>query len=235
MKRPEEPGWIRSRKSILPTLHEFCKPVLATGSACLVAASPGLGTTEEWTTMPTAHPRPWHRGSLFGEGPRVPMDRERRAVWKARIEIHRRARRITDGESYIGLALLKRLGQDGRCDPSHQTLAEDSGESVSTVQRALKAFLACGMVSWVRRLVRDGWRACQTSNAYLLTVGKVPEIPGKPCDGQTGRETRRDRYSSVQQAAPEVSPAAQHKARAALARIAAQREAVLQARLLNKG
>ena len=72
--------------------------------------------------MSNPHPRPWHRHSVFGDGPRVPMCRERRAVWKARIEIHRRAGRITDGEAYVGLALLKRLGQDGRCDPSHQTL-----------------------------------------------------------------------------------------------------------------
>jgi hypothetical protein len=181
--------------------------------------------------MPNPHPRRWHRGSLFGDGPRLPMDRERRAVWKARIEIHRRARRITDGESYVGLALLKRLGQDGRCDPSHQTLADDSGESISTVKRALKAFLACGMVSWVRRLVRDGWRACQTSNAYLLTLGKVPEILGKPCDVQTDRETRKEAFSSVQ----EVSARAQQEARAALARVAAQRQAVIQARLLTRG
>ena len=35
-----------------------------------------------------------------------------------------RAGRVTDGEAYVGQALLKRLGQDGRCDPSHQTLAK---------------------------------------------------------------------------------------------------------------
>ena len=38
-----------------------------------------------------AHPRPWHRNSAFGPGPRRPLDRERRVVWKARIEMHRRA------------------------------------------------------------------------------------------------------------------------------------------------
>jgi DNA-binding transcriptional MocR family regulator len=163
------------------------------------------------------------------------MCRERRAVWKARIEIQRRGGRITDGEAYVGLALLKRLGQDGRCDPSHQTLADDSGESVSTVQRALKALLACGMVSWMRRLVRDGWRASQTSNAYLLTLGETPEIPALHCDVQTGRETRQDRLSSMQAAAAESSPAAQREAQAALARVRAQRQTVVQARLLGKG
>ena len=177
--------------------------------------------------MSNPHPRPWHRDSVFGDGPRVPMCRERRAVWKARIEIHRRAGRITDGESYVGLALLKRLGQDGRCDPSHQTLADDSGESISTVQRALKAFFACGMVSWIRRLVRDGWRACQTSNAYLLTLGKTPEIPIKRCDCQTDRETRQDRVFSVQ---PAATPAEIATAQAALA----ERRRAIEARLLTK-
>src|SRR3954464_6471388 len=81
-----------------------------------------LGSTRGAQAM-SDHPRPWHRGSVFGDGHRVPMDRERRAVWKARVEIHCRAGRITDGYSYVALALLKRLGTDGRCDPSHQTLA----------------------------------------------------------------------------------------------------------------
>ena len=185
--------------------------------------------------MSNPHPRPWHRDSVFDDGPRLPMCRERRAVWKARIEIHRRAGRITDGESYVGLALHKRLGQDGRCDPSHQTLADDSGESVSTVQRALKAFFACGMVSWIRRLVRDGWRACQTSNAYLLTLGKTPEIPVKHCDCQTDRETRQNRVSSVQSAAAEPSAAARQEAQAALTRVGGQRQRLFNERWLTRG
>jgi hypothetical protein len=139
--------------------------------------------------MPTSHPRPWHRNSVFGDGPRHPLCRERRTVWKARIEIQRRAGQVTDGESYVGQALLKRLGQDGRCDPSHQTLADDSGESVSTVKRALKAFWACGLVNWVRRLWRNGTRVSQDTNAYMLTLGEPPQFPRSRCEGQFGRET----------------------------------------------
>lgn len=193
------------------------------------------GTTGETRAMPNPHPRPWHRGSVFGDGPRVPLNHDRRAVWKARVELFRRAGRITDGESYVGAALLKRLGPDGRCDPSHRTLAEDSGESLSTVQRALKALRACGLVSWVRRLVRDGWRAAQTSNAYMLTLGEPPKIPVHRCDSQPERETRKDRIFSVQLAVPQVSEEARREAQVALARIAAQREAALRARLLGKG
>jgi helix-turn-helix protein len=116
------------------------------------------------------HPRPWHRGSVFGDGHRVSMDRERRAVWKARVEIHRRAGALTDGGSYVALALLKRLGTDGRCDPSHQTLSDDSGESVDTVKRALKALHRLGMIDWLRRVCRAGRRVWQTSNSYILTL-----------------------------------------------------------------
>ena len=137
-----------------------------------------------------AHPRPWHKGSIFGDGPRLKMDRERRAVWKARIEFLRLAGQITDGFAQVGLALLKRLGQDGRCDPSHATLADYSGESVSTVKRALEAFRRCGMVSWARRILRDGWRAVQTSNAYMLTLGETPKIPVLRCKAQFERETK---------------------------------------------
>jgi hypothetical protein len=158
--------------------------------------------------MRNAHPRPWHRHSQFGQGPRLPMCRERRAIWKARLELFRRAGQITDGASHVGLALIKRLSQDGRCDPSHETLAVDSGESVSTVKRALKTLRACGLVTWVRRLTRDGWRAVQTSNAYMLTLGEPVKVPVIRCDGQNGRETRRIDIIPTAQAAPAKDVAA---------------------------
>ena len=133
------------------------------------------------------HPRPWHRGSVFGDGHRMPMDRERRAVWKARVEIHRRAGRLTDAGSYVALALLRRLATDGRCDPSHATLADDSGKSVDTVKRALKAMQKLGMIDWARRICREGSRVWQTSNSYLLWLSQ----PVFRCEGDSARETRR--------------------------------------------
>jgi DNA-binding transcriptional MocR family regulator len=133
------------------------------------------------------HPRPWHRGSIFGDGHRMPMDRERRAVWKARVEIHRRAGRLTDAGSYVALALLRRLGTDGRCDPSHQTLADDSGKSIDTVKRALKAMQVLGMIEWARRVCREGARVWQTSNSYLLWLSQSVFR----CEGDSARETRR--------------------------------------------
>jgi Helix-turn-helix domain len=144
------------------------------------------------------HLRPWHRGSIFGDGHRMPMDRERRAVWKARVEIWRRGGALTDGMSYVALALIKRLGADGRCDPSHQTLADDSGESIDTVKRALKALHGLGLVDWLRRLIREGTRVRQMSNSYFLTLGQpvnpvlalAKKLAGR-CEGDSARGTTK--------------------------------------------
>jgi hypothetical protein len=138
------------------------------------------------------HSRPWHRDSLFGDGPRRPLDREQRAVWRARLDLHRRAGRITALHALVGLALARRLGTDGRLDPSHDTIADDTGCSARTVRRALAALAGCGLARWTRRLVRDGWRAVQASSAYELLTGAPASVP---CDGQDGRETRKTRFS----------------------------------------
>lgn len=123
--------------------------------------------------MSNGHPRPWHRGSEFGDGLRFPLDRERRAIWKARLDLARRAGRITALHELIGLALLRRHGTDGRCDPAQDTLAADAGCSPRTVRTALAALANLGLLAWVRRLVRIGRRVAQTSNAYTLIVGRA--------------------------------------------------------------
>lgn len=185
--------------------------------------------------MSTPHPRPWHRGSLFCDGPRLPLCRERRAVWRARLALFRRARKITPLYEDIGLAMLRRLGTDGRLDPSHQTIANDVGCDPRSVRRALAAFRSCGLVLWVQRLVRAGWRAVQTSNAYALTVGDPPAVPSARSGGQTGRETQRDRISTAQHLSLAVTPQAQRDAQAALARVAMERERAIRTRLLTRG
>jgi hypothetical protein len=175
------------------------------------------------TALPTSHPRPWRKNSQFGPGRRVPLDRERRAVWRARLVMHRRAGRLTALHEDIGLAMLRRLSQEeGRLDPSHATLADDAGASVSTVQRALVALRACGLVDWDRRLVRSGWRTEQTSNAYALSMGNAPVVS---CDSQNDRETRKRCLPTTSQPIMQVDPAEHQQARAVLARITEQRQA----------
>ena len=183
----------------------------------------------------------WHRNSEFGPGPRQPLDREQRAVWRARVELARRAGRITALHAQVGLALLRRLGQDGRLDPSHATLAADAGVGERTVRRALAALAGCGLLRWVRRLARDAasrWRATQISSAYALSLGGTPGSPGgqgswvqatwawistpraTACGGHVGRATRKE---AAFQDADRATVADAAAARRTLAEIAARR------------
>ncbi len=147
--------------------------------------------------MSNQHPRPWHAGSEFGDGLRWPLDREARCVWRVRLDLARRAGRVTALHAEIGRALLRRLGQDGRCDPAHDTIAADVGCSSRTVRTALAALFGLGMVKWINRLVRVGQRVQQTSNAYTLIVAAVAAFVPRPrratrcaaSDGKSCRET----------------------------------------------
>ena len=177
----------------------------------------------------SAHPHPYHAGSLFGDGPRRALDREQRARFKFLLTAHRRARRITPHAEIVGNALVKRLSVDGQCDPGHDTIAADAGCCARTVRRALDALRALGLVMWQRRIVRDGWRTSQTSNAYLLAPiagAHPPEIRGPRCGGQIVRET-----VSVSFISTSASPQDVEAARNALA----ARRAAIEGRLLNKG
>jgi len=146
--------------------------------------------------MPTSHPRPWRRGSVFGDGRRVPLDRERRARFRFLLSAHRRARRLTPTAELVGSALLKRLGADGQCDPSHATLAADVGCSARTVGRATASMRDLGLLRWDQRLIRTDWRAEQTSNAYELVPAAAPTaaLPLPRCGGQSVRETPKVRF-----------------------------------------
>jgi len=154
------------------------------------------------------HPRPWRRGSVFGDGPRRPLSADERRAWLARAELERKARRLTALHVDIAEALVKRLGVEGQCDPAHATLAEAVGCDPSTVLRALAALRAVGLVTWERRLVRRAWpaggrgatRAEQTSNAYELLLPDRPVAPREErrcsavrhqpdCDRQPAGET----------------------------------------------
>lgn len=136
------------------------------------------------------------------------MSADQRRCWTTRAELERRAGRLTALHVLVGRALLRRLGEDGQCDPSHATLAADAGCGVRTVGRALAALREQGLLTWERRLVRRPWpaggpgasRAEQTSNAYalLLPEGQVaPRMERRPgagrrrsdCGGQADRET----------------------------------------------
>lgn len=136
--------------------------------------------------MPTSHPRPWHRGSIFGDGRRRPLNREQRARYRYLLSAHYRAGRLPAKQERVGLALLKRLGTDGQLDPSYDTLGNDAGCSARTARRATASLRDLGLLSWQCRLVRADWRTEQTSNQYELLMTPAPMLPC--CGGQSVRE-----------------------------------------------
>jgi DNA-binding transcriptional MocR family regulator len=110
-------------------------------------------------------------------------------VWK-----EFRAGNLTRGYRDVLLTLATFRGAGGLICPSHATLAERAGCSVSTVQRALAMAAQLGLVSWSERRVRAGWRWLQTSNAYRLELpdgpvqlGMRPAWPRRRTDGQFDR------------------------------------------------
>ncbi len=137
-----------------------------------------------WESAPWRLPRPasaqpediqampkWKKNSEFGAGRRVPLDREKRAVFLAKLKLARGPGRLTIAAVEIGRLLVNMLGKDGRLDPSIATLARLAAVNASTVTRALVRLKDCGLISWVRRLVRaadTGWQVEQASNAYVL-------------------------------------------------------------------
>jgi hypothetical protein len=114
--------------------------------------------------------RQWRQDSEFGEGERVALDREQRAVIRARLHMkaHRGPGRLTANAVAIGERLLGMLGPKGALFPAVATLAKLQGISASTVSLALKRLKQGGFLNWTRRLVRVGNRVRQTSNAYAF-------------------------------------------------------------------
>ncbi len=115
----------------------------------------------------------WRSASEFGAGRRVPLDREQRAQFRAKLKFQRRPGRLSTTAVEIGRLLADMLGADGRLDPSIEMLARLACVVPSTVVRCLARLKACGFLDWTRRLVRDaitGWRVEQGTNAYVLAV-----------------------------------------------------------------
>ena len=143
----------------------------------------------------------WRRDSIFGGGPRRPLDRNQRARFDYLLNAHHRAGRLTRAARDVGRALLRRLGVDGRCDPSHATLADDADCCERTVERACGAMRAIGLLFWQRRLVRDGSRVDQTSNAYTLNPSSTAEPVERLRDRHSGGGTLKEGIVSAPAAA----------------------------------
>jgi hypothetical protein len=158
-----------SGKPILPTLRTFCKPVLPREGFALRAPLTRPRSTEEGEAVS----KRFHADSIFGPGPRVPLDREQRAQFRAKLRLQRRPGRLTIAAAEVGRVLVEMLGADGRLDPTIERVAALACVHRDTAHEALKQLRAFGFLDWTRRLVRGaatGWRAEQASNAYVLKV-----------------------------------------------------------------
>jgi hypothetical protein len=60
------------------------------------------------TALPTqaVQPRRWRSNSVFGDGPRAPLDRNARARFAYLLDAHHRAARLTRAARDVGRALL---------------------------------------------------------------------------------------------------------------------------------
>ena len=115
----------------------------------------------------------FHKDSIFGFGPRVPLDREHRAQFRAKLKLQRRPGRLTIAAAEVGRVLVDMLGADGRLDPSYETIATLACVCKDTAVEAVKQLRAFGFLDWTRRLIRGretGGRTQQSSNAYVLRV-----------------------------------------------------------------
>jgi hypothetical protein len=169
----------------------------------------------------------WHKGSIFGDGPRVRLDRNGRARFRFLARAHRSANRLTADHLDVAEVLVSALGDDGRLDLSHETIAMRALCHVATAKRALARLRELGLIDWTRRLVRGaatGWRCEQTSNAYIL---RTPDC----CEAQAARVVKKVDISYCRRAAAEPTSAETLAAQVELARW----RTAMEARMLLKG
>ena len=128
----------------------------------------------------------WRSGSLFGDGPRKPLNRDQRGIMKQRFRTARLKHNITALQECIGVELLQLLSQNGALYPTQDTIAQRVSCCLRTVSNALRRFRNLGLMDWVRRLIRICRDVQQTSNAYWFRIESLPSA-----DIRCGRKSCR--------------------------------------------
>jgi hypothetical protein len=174
----------------------------------------------------------YRRTATFEIGPRRPLTRREKDAAKARYEELRKTEPgFTPFFAIILSWLVDRVGYDGRCDPSHATIAEKTGTSVATVKRAIAKGIELGLISATMRVIRVAGRVLQRTSAYLFPAPKKPEIKAETSVAQAELEPRSSDLESFLLTRMEPISDAVRIARAALAERCAQ----LEARMLRRG
>ena len=108
-------------------------------------------------------------------------------AWTTRIWLEYRAGNLTRAYRDVLLTLHTFRGIGGAAWPSHETLAARARCCAKTVGRALAVAQGLGLVSWVERRVRAGWRWLRTSNLYRLAVPATSvQFDPRLCGGALG-------------------------------------------------
>jgi hypothetical protein len=103
--------------------------------------------------------------------------------WTTRIWQEFRAGSVSRAEKDVLCSLHTFRSTGGTAWPSHATLASRAGTCTRTVGRALAAARDLGLVSWVERRVRAGWRWLRSSNLYRFLAVENGTVP-KSAAGQ---------------------------------------------------
>ena len=97
-------------------------------------------------------------------------------AWTTRVWQEFRAGNLSRGQRDVLLCLHTFRGTGGVAWPSHATLADRAKCCTRTVARALAQAQALGLVSWVERRFRAGWRWLQSSNLYRFMTPSGPTL-----------------------------------------------------------
>src|SRR4051795_13623034 len=103
------------------------------------------------------------------------------STWIDRIWQEFRAGNLTPLWRDVLINLHRYRSTGGVAWPAHATLAERACCSTDTVERALKMARELGLLTWVARRVRKGWRSLRSSNLYRFLT------PQKPIQAAPGR------------------------------------------------
>ena len=138
------------------------------------------------------HRRRHHPDAVFACRPVQPLSADARGVLRSRLLLLRRSRHLTPMMHDMALTLLRCVGPDGRCDPSHGTIARLNGDgSERTAERTTAALRRLGLLSAEHRVVRvaaSPWRTKPTSNAYAWIASRSWRPP-PVSPRRTGRQS----------------------------------------------
>lgn len=120
----------------------------------------------------------FRRGSITGDGQRMPRDEPWRDRWRRLIDEARDTRRLPPRQYDVALALLGKLRPNGRLDPSYDELARAAKCSVATACVAVAGLHELQLiVPQRRRVILPDGSSRQRSNAYALTMPTGGALP----------------------------------------------------------